>query len=510
MYTKYRKYKGRYLKQMSNAMLNITDNFLDNVTDIDNTARTVVTAEPTGPVEPTEGSNSIPYMDGSSEFRRADFIHTMKSYVDRVKITMEEDTRPLHLQEEQRLLLEKYVIDDEERVAIVGDIHGGLCNLRNFILRLKSSDFFTNDTDYILKPHHRIISLGDLVDRGPNSLEVVHLLFALKMRNYDTVHLINGNHEDAPLYNQYGFVSGNYREIQGIIKDSKDTLFVKPSERTEAVFFKPFAYLPAAVFMRYASKPKWIQFCHGGIDEDVLLELGEFLDEVGSTSCLVEARDGATHSGLKWSDFRDEYGCRPALGAMEDTDVKLGGRRNTEHKTYGGCGCDSSRGPGTYIYGRDCTDSYLKRMGIECIVRGHQDMVNGFMALPRNTLLPKKYPHTHFTACIYPVGNKGACSDQYEDKHTGEQNLTRHRVEWSNMEMCHVKGRGTATDAKRYQLCVPRDRCSVFAQLFEGGDGAHAVAYAFDSTDISVLTTATCQQARDNLVECFVLMKGSA
>lgn len=47
--------------------------------------------------------------------------------------------------------------------------------------------------------------LGDYVDRGTHSLEVICLLFALKCRYPTQVHLIRGNHEDKAINGAYGF-----------------------------------------------------------------------------------------------------------------------------------------------------------------------------------------------------------------------------------------------------------------------------------------------------------------
>jgi serine/threonine protein phosphatase 1 len=69
------------------------------------------------------------------------------------------------------------------RLIIVGDIHG--C-LEEFKELLKTLD---------LKPEDTLISLGDLVHKGPHSAEVVGLLRQVNC----TVILVSGNHEEKQL-----------------------------------------------------------------------------------------------------------------------------------------------------------------------------------------------------------------------------------------------------------------------------------------------------------------------
>ena len=76
-------------------------------------------------------------------------------------------------------LHEWFPLNEKGRDFIVGDIHG--C-LDLFLDKLKEIDFdFEKD---------RMFSVGDLVDRGPNSLD------CLKLIRSDWFHSVRGNHED--------------------------------------------------------------------------------------------------------------------------------------------------------------------------------------------------------------------------------------------------------------------------------------------------------------------------
>ena len=69
-------------------------------------------------------------------------------------------------------------LDDGHRIFVLGDIHGHLATFRALLHRLN------------LKPEDRVVCLGDMIDRGPNSAGLVHLL-----RTHPQVICLKGNHE---------------------------------------------------------------------------------------------------------------------------------------------------------------------------------------------------------------------------------------------------------------------------------------------------------------------------
>ena len=80
------------------------------------------------------------------------------------------------------------LIDVDVPVTIFGDIHGHLSDLRTFLARVS---------------HHpsssRLLFLGDYADRGAKGLEVLFLLFSLKLLYPKRVDMLRGNHETAPV-----------------------------------------------------------------------------------------------------------------------------------------------------------------------------------------------------------------------------------------------------------------------------------------------------------------------
>ena len=69
-------------------------------------------------------------------------------------------------------------LDDGHRLYVVGDVHGHLATFRALLHRLN------------LGPEDRMVCLGDMIDRGPNSAGLVALL-----RDHPQIICLKGNHE---------------------------------------------------------------------------------------------------------------------------------------------------------------------------------------------------------------------------------------------------------------------------------------------------------------------------
>lgn len=83
---------------------------------------------------------------------------------------------------------------------IFGDVHGQFSDLRRFFSAYGSPNPYTGDVEYV-----NYLFLGDYVDRGKHSLEVVAFLVALKICHPTQVVLLRGNHEDPQVNALYGF-----------------------------------------------------------------------------------------------------------------------------------------------------------------------------------------------------------------------------------------------------------------------------------------------------------------
>lgn len=71
----------------------------------------------------------------------------------------------------------------------IGDIHGCLAELNDLLDQISRYPGIRYD-------RHRIVFLGDLVDRGPNSMEVVRRIMDMQAAMPTAVVVLKGNHED--------------------------------------------------------------------------------------------------------------------------------------------------------------------------------------------------------------------------------------------------------------------------------------------------------------------------
>lgn len=93
-------------------------------------------------------------------------------------------------------------INSVSSLIVVGDIHGDLSTLEQILDKIDFVRFLSN-------PYNKMIFLGDYVDRGQESFEVVYRLFYLKYRFPDSVILLRGNHEAISKFpfKSYSFIN---------------------------------------------------------------------------------------------------------------------------------------------------------------------------------------------------------------------------------------------------------------------------------------------------------------
>lgn len=190
---------------------------------------------------------------------------------------------------------------------IIGDLHGNLFDL----LRI----FMYADP----LPNSRFLFLGDYVDRGQYSIEVITLLLGLMIKYPRNIILIRGNHEFASVNSTYGFLT----EVEAQY----------PFSKLYEQFNEVFSWMPIAAIVNDEI------FCvHGGLSP-VMTQINDFINF--KRPCVTFDDSGI--SDVVWSD--------------PSTTVK-----NFEKST---------RGSG-YLFGQDAIAKFLRETNTKHIIRAHQ------------------------------------------------------------------------------------------------------------------------------------------
>ena len=222
-----------------------------------------------------------------------------------------------------------------------GDIHGNLPDLVQFFNKYSWPDKRKGD---ILSMNY--VFLGDFVDRGSFSVEVVALLFSLKILYPTKVFLIRGNHEDRNMNYNYGFRK-SCLEIFGNVDGP--TVWERINEC--------FDYLPIAALIGSE-----VLCIHGGIGEAI----DSVSDLVGIEKPIIVPPESVDPSTLNkvdkvvidalWSDPFDPTG------------------------TMGGSGRShmSPRGNGASRFTADKVKRFVNSNNLQFIVRAHERVQNGY------------------------------------------------------------------------------------------------------------------------------------
>lgn len=240
---------------------------------------------------------------------------------------------------QQILLQEDSLLDLESPIKICGDIHGQLDDL----IRIIHTGGFDNGSKYLF--------LGDYIDRGPNSLEVISLLFALKCVFPTQIYLLRGNHESPEMAESFGFAE----EVEQKINNTEIADLVITS------FYDVFDCLPISALINDDI------FCvHGGLSPEL-----DKIEDLLRIKRPLEIPEKGIVADLLWSDPN----------------------RNTS--LWG----PNERGV-TFTWGQKIADDFISKNKLTMVIRAHQMVQNG-IDFP---FYPNKNVITVFSASNY-LGN---------------------------------------------------------------------------------------------------------
>jgi len=257
--------------------------------------------------QPNQQNHSLSHSQSQSQYAQ-ELIRNLKES----KLPSELEINKLCMKLMDILILEPNIHRISSPAVVFGDIHGQF----NDLLSLLS---ISGEPDGL----KTFIFLGDYVDRGDHSLEVILLLFVYKIQFPNKVILLRGNHEIKNINRIYGF--------------HDEVLLKYGSLHLWNIINEVFSYLSVGCIVD--SK----YFCiHGGISPRLNLGKLESLDRSGII------RNESVYMDVMWSD---PY-------------YKLGASSNP-------------RGSG-YLFGEDIAKRFLMQNGLRMIIRSHQLAIEGY------------------------------------------------------------------------------------------------------------------------------------
>lgn len=341
-------------------------------------------------------------------------------------------------------------------------------DFREFSMTSLSSSF---KFDQMFLKSNKFLFLGDYVDRGAHSLEVIILLLALKVEYPNHIYLLRGNHEVAQICRMYGFYDECRTKLSGLYESRELSLQISSMDASDSSldgstslwlkFNAVFCWLPLCALIRCGAG---YCFCtHGGLcpqtnSIDVLQRLkreeyspgetessitdlfGSQLPPVAGATCeMTGSRVPRSRPGSALGSSSSSLPSQQRVPNQADIISGLLWSDPEEHLR--GCAV-SARGCG-YFFGEDVTSTFLEQNSspkyvptihrkssprradhssellpmetrkIQFLIRGHQCVQQGYQWSQRNKVL------TLFSAPNYcgASGNKGSIAILHGELH---------------------------------------------------------------------------------------------
>lgn len=239
-------------------------------------------------------------------------------------------------------------------VTVVGDIHGQFYDL----VKLLDVGGNPDNTQYLF--------LGDYVDRGSFSIEVLLVLFTLKLCHPKTVWLLRGNHECRQMTAFFNF---------------RDECEYKYDLTVYYAFMEFFDTLPVAAVI----DNKFLCL-HGGLSPDL-----DLLNQLGVINRFQEPPRAGLFCDLLWADPVDE--------------------EKVEHSVHGSDAFFPNDVRGcSFFFGYDAATKFLHKNHLLSVIRAHEAQLEGFKMHQTNTQSGFPTVITIFSAPNYCdcYNNKGA------------------------------------------------------------------------------------------------------
>lgn len=298
------------------------------------------------------------------------FCSIYKGYITKILDKIYKDHKELcekHQIKGDESYVRRLKIKPDEKIVIFGDVHGSLHTFVRSLFRLHRCQVI-DLTSFKINDGYRIIFLGDVVDRGFFSLEIVFaIMLLIYINNKDDPKIIfnRGNHEEQTMNKQSGF----HAEIMKRCKKDIDIY---------NEFNDVFDLFSSAVLLEMNNHKFWLS--HGGFPFDF---------EKNESNTSDEGSDSSDQSDTDKNDYhQNKFGLPIKLDFDHNKDIiKLSPiqavqTRWTDFTNYNVKSKDDLYNKSRYKSGDN--DGYIRlnkyhvkefldQNKINFIIRGHQD-----------------------------------------------------------------------------------------------------------------------------------------
>ena len=242
-----------------------------------------------------------------------------------------------------------------DNLVVVGDLHGDFTSLKKIMDKI-------NYYEYLKSESNILIFLGDYIDRGKYSLEVLLLLCSIKSIFPTNMFMLRGNHE---AYHRFPFSSFDFpRELQNKYDGHGKTLYTN----TMIPFFDSLSSI--------CEINGFCLLVHGGLP---VIQDKEFFRNYKFRISDMKT-DGELLEEILWNDPRE----------LTDRDWQI-----------------SNRGLGKY-FGINTTMNWINHTNTKLIIRGHEPCM-GYKFNHDNrvmTLFSSKDPYPKFQSSYLEISKK--------------------------------------------------------------------------------------------------------
>ncbi|KAH0576574.1 Serine/threonine-protein phosphatase [Spironucleus salmonicida] len=246
----------------------------------------------------------------------------------------EDQLKELVFRVQALFVTEPNVVSVPVPTKICGDVHGQFYD----VLKLFEVGSAPNPTRYVF--------LGDYVDRGYFSLEVITLLYCYKLISPTSIYLLRGNHESRAITQSYGFYDqcSRYYNHSAVWK----------------AFVESFDFMPISAVVGQK-----IYCVHGGLSPSC-----QQIDDIRLINRAVEVPAEGPFTDCLWSDPDSKV---PTFSA-------------------------STRGAG-YLFGPKAVEQFNHLNGVSVVARAHQLAPQGYQWWFANTCVTVWSCPNYFYKC---------------------------------------------------------------------------------------------------------------